>query len=401
MPGAVASQAPGGDIPDVPSPTLESLADDKRELLVQMRARVDALPPDAAPHRRHDLVLKRFLAHGKWDLEQALELFLQTEAWRRENGADEILPENPTGERLQALPLDLALMYPYSTDREGRQIGVMTIGMAPWWRPLFEPIGELYRAQIWIAEWLDAQVARTAAERGEWRERGVVLIDLSRFDWAFFQGMVTHGRVRPRVRQARKPIKNYPGLVDRAYVLNAPGFVGKAFAIVKLFLSEALVEKVCVVQSEEDRAAMLLELGPENVPRSLGGLSDRPSTQLPECLQLPVGGWSAVLEAWRPEEITVAARSQHEIVRSMPAGTRLTWQWALVQHSIRFEVAQRRQGGGDFEVLSGAEHRFEESEDPVCGGTPAPEGGGDVRLVWDNRSSKMRSKTLLLRITVA
>ena len=43
----------------------------------------------------------------------------------------------------------------------------------------------------------------------------------------------------------------------------------------------------------------------------------------------------------------------------------------------------------------------EPEDDPDIGEVPAPAGGGEVRLVWDNTGSLLRSKTLLLRVSVS
>lgn len=383
------------------SSTLEALTDERRQQVAAMRARLEGLPPGEGPaFRRHDLWLKRFLAHAKWDLEEALKLYLHTEAWRKENGADEILETAADG-RLPALPIDVTLFYPYGTDSQGRQLTIMTPGLAPWWRALFEPISELCRSQIWLAEWSLAECERKAARTGQWHERAVVLVDLSFLSFRFFQGIMGSSRGRHRAQNARGHIRNYPGLIDKAYVINPPSHMGKIWIILKLLLSAALMEKAVLVSSDEEVAAMLQDLGKENVPRNLGGTSDAPTFPLPEHLRMPSDGWSVSVDAWRPRELFINARSKYEEVVSVPAGGHVSWHWTLFDHSIAFEVLSRPAGEKAFHVLvPSKELHFNDLEDPILGQVSAPAGGGEVQLVWDNTFSKLRGKTLLLRVEV-
>merc|ERR1712232_1520372 len=129
-----------------------------------------------------------------------------------------------------------------------------------------------------------------------------------------------------------------------------------------------------MVGNREQESAMLADLGPENVPRHLGGTSDLPTNHLPDHLRMPIGGLSAVIDAWRPQEIAIKARSRHEELRRLPAGSRIRWQWTLADHSIRFEVACRPELCDEFEIVTANEElKFDDLEDPVLGEALAPE----------------------------
>jgi len=384
------------------SPTLNALTDKQRELLTEMRRRLDAFPKGVLPERRHDLWLKRFLAHAKWKVDKAVEVFVEMEKWRKENRADCVLEDFPDGVGIRALPCDLLLFLPYGTDRLGRPVTLMTPGVGGiWYRSLFEPISALCNSQIWLSEWNQALVETRAAETGEWRERAVVLIDLGHMNWAFFQAMLKCGRARRRAKLARSSIKNYPGFIDQAFIINAPSFIHQIWGILKLFLSEALMSKAKFVSTPEERSAMLQELGIENVPRRFGGLSDATEDPLmPEHLKMPAGGWSAVVERWRPQELPIEAGGCYEKVLMLPEGGRVTWQWALVEYSITFQVSRRRANERQFDVISVEEPEFSDKQDPLIGEVSAPEGGGEVRLFWNNEFSRFRGKLLLLRLEV-
>lgn len=166
-----------------------------------------------------------------------------------------------------------------------------------------------------------------------------------------------------------------------------------------MFLSQQLMDKAVMVSNDAERNEMLEDLGAENVPRSIGGLSDAGTFPLPAHLRMPPGGWSDVITRWRPRKIVIATRAKHEETVRVPAGGHVRWQWSLLDLSISFEVLRR--SSGEFEIVSSRkELSFIGLEDPVCGEAPAPDGGGEIRLVWDNTASMIRTKTLLLRLEV-
>ncbi|CAK0853984.1 unnamed protein product, partial [Prorocentrum cordatum] len=265
---------------------------------------------------------------------------------RREVGADRVLQENPDGpdEALRVLQMDLIGFYPYSFCRSNRSISWMRVGHSPWWRSCFERTDLTLRAQLWMSEYHQQTVAQRAMETGVWRERAVVLVDLSALNFEYFQGVSSSSRSRKRGAGQTVAI-NYPGYVDRAYVLHAPGFANRAWSILKHFLSAALMEKAMMVGSKEELRQMLDDLGAENVPRSLGGQSDAPTAPLPGRLRMPPGGWDDVLRAWRPREICISKGSTHEEVLQVPAGGRCKWQWALTCASVSFQVSRAEAGG--------------------------------------------------------
>jgi len=395
------ARRPSVDENNANSPTLDALNETQYNLLLQMRARLSELPSSRAPPRRHDLWLKRFLAHGKWKLEKAMELYLEMEAWRLECGADRILEEIPDGGANKVLPIDLIGFYPYSYDKIGRPIAWMRVGLTPWWRPLYEQIEEGIRSQLWMGELIDTDGIRRARETGIWRERAVILVDLSQLDMAYFTGLSWSARARQR-GTLMSVAKYYPGIVDKSYILHAPGFANKAWNVLKMFLSEALMQKAVMVSSNEELELMLDDLGRENVPRSLGGLSDAPTgARIPPHLTMPAGGWSAVLDEWRPREISISAKTKYEEIVELLDGQHVRWQWALVSFSIVFQV-ERRATDGEFKTVSpNTEYSFlDVRDDPLCDEVSAPAGGGVVRLVWNNESSAFRQKTLLLKLKV-
>lgn len=393
----------GADEHGVSSPTLDALDEGKRAKIAELRGRLDALPPKEAFPRRHDLWLKRFLAHCKWKVDQTFELYCQMETWRRQVGADSVLQDYPDGpdKALSVLQMDLIGFYPWSRCKNNRSIAWMRGGHVPWWRALFERTDLTHRAQLWMSEHHQQLVHQRALETGVWMERTVILVDLSALDFQYFQGLSTSTRTRKRAAGQTIAI-NYPGIVDRAYVLNAPGFANRAWSILKHFLSAALMEKAVMVSSQEEKRQMLDDLGAENVPRALGGTSDAPSAPMPERLRMPPGGWDGVIAAWRPRDICISKGSTHEEVLRVPAGGRCTWQWTLTCASISFQVSRGPQAGGAMEIVEEMrEYRFDDVEEPVCGEVAAPAHEGcAVHLRWSNESSMLRSKTLLLRTEV-
>lgn len=377
----------------VACPTLDELDAAQRGMLQEMRSRVQKLQWP----KRHDLWFKRFLAHKKWNLEKAMAAYVDMEEWRREVGADHILREYPDGKLNSVLPVDITGFYPYSVDKTGRLVIWMRTGHVPWWRSLFERTDEALRAQLWAGEWIYAQQAQLAKLTGIWHERAVVLVDLSDLDFNYFQGLSSCSRARRRGAQ-QTTAQYYPGVVDKAYLLHAPGFASPAWSVLKYFLSEKLMDKAQMVSSEAEMQQMLGDLGAANVPRSLGGTSDGPDLQLPVALMMPRNGWGEMLEAWKPREISIPARSTHHEILVAPGGS-VSWQWALVGSSITFQVQRQTGTGATESVLQPTECHFHDLEEPIFGRAMA-QTPTEFHFSWDNSASHW-SKKLLLRLEVS
>ncbi len=341
--------------------------------------------------------LVRFLAHKKWNLEKALAAYLEMEEWRCSVGADDILQEFPDGNMNRVLPVDMTGFYPYSVDKTGRLVIWMSTGHVPWWRSLFERTDEALRAQLWQGEWIYAQQAQLAKLTGIWHERAVVLVDLSHLDFNYFQGLSGSGRARRRGTQ-QTTAQYYPGVVDKAYLLHAPNFASRAWSILKIFLSEKLMDKAMLVSGATELEQMLEDLGAANVPRSLGGNSDAPDLQLPPPLMMPRDGWRSVLESWKPQEISIAAGAQHEEILVIEAGSSISWQWALVASSVTFVVKQKNLEN-EVDVVGPMEHHFQDMEEPIFGSLTA-ERPSEYRFLWENTSAHWSKRTLLLRLEV-
>eukprot|EP00435_Cladocopium_sp_Y103_P067377 s508_g29.t4 len=348
-------------------PTLDELDAAQRAMVMEMRSRVQKQWP-----KRHDLWLKRFLAHKKWNLEKAMAAYVDMEEWRRKVGADHILREYPDGKLNSVLP-----------DKTGRLVIWMRTGHVPWWRSLFERTDEALRAQLWAGEWIYAQQAQLAKLTGIWRERAVVLVDLSDLDFNYFQGLSSCSRARRRGAQ-QTTAQYYPGVVDKAYLLHAPGFASRAWS-------------AQMVSSEAEMQQMLGDLGAVNVPRSLGGTSDGPDLQLPVELMMPRKGWGEMLDAWKPREISIPARSTHHEVLVAPGGS-VSWQWALVGSSITFQIQRQTGTGATESVLKPTECHFHDLEEPIFGRAMA-QNPTEFHFSWDNSASHW-SKKLLLRLEV-
>jgi hypothetical protein len=153
-----------------------------------------------------------------------------------------------------------------------------------------------------------------------------------------------------------------------------------------------------MVSSEAEMQQMLGDLGAANVPRSLGGTSDGPDLQLPVALMMPRNGWGEMLEAWKPREISIPARSTHHEILVAPGGS-VSWQWALVGSSITFQVQRQTGTGATESVLQPTECHFHDLEEPIFGRAMA-QTPTEFHFSWDNSASHW-SKKLLLRLEVS
>merc|ERR1711972_40626 len=105
---------------------------------------------------------------------------------------------------------------------------------------------------------------------------------------------------------------------------------------------------------------------------------------------MPVDGWPVVVKSWMPQELTIGAGEIHEEIHTAPAGCRVKYQWALIGHTILFEVSLRPLSSSHFKLVSPKQNYvFSDLEDPVLGEVCAPAGGCEIKLVWDNTNSRL------------
>eukprot|EP00438_Fugacium_kawagutii_P016465 Skav211458 [mRNA] locus=scaffold379:168349:173074:- [translate_table: standard] len=250
--------------------------------------------------KRHDLWMKRFLAHKKWNLEKAVTAYLEMEEWRRKVRADEILQDYPDGKLNSVLPADMTGFYPYSVDKKGAQLRMQSMS--------------------WYGD----------SSGCVWRERAVVLVDLSHLDFNYFQGISSSTRARRRGTQ-QTTAQYYPGVVDKAYLLHAPSFASRAWNVLKFFLSEKLMEKAVLASSDEE------------IEEEDGGGEEEEEVVV-------VNGGDGEGDDGKEEDF-MRICAKHQETLEVTAGASVTWQWALVSSSINFQVELP---GGPQGVVGGA-----------------------------------------------
>lgn len=96
-------------------------------------------------------------------------------------------------------------------------------------------------------------------------------------------------------------------------------------------------------------------------------------------------------------ELKVNARSELSIVVDVPEGIDFVgWDWLLTEFSLNFVATFQDRNGKKEELQRITQH--EATAGPCVGAMPSPVRPGRLELVFDNSFSKLRGKTVHLRL---
>lgn len=205
--------------------------------------------------------------------------------------------------------------------------------------------------------------------------------------------------------------KNFPDCVHRIVGVNAPSMVTFAYKIVKGVLPVSVQKKVHFVSPSETPAAMLSIIQKEYVPYYLGGEC--------RCNDFCVAHYDAanpartqeavaeVDESVVTENISLSAGNHHERVFSLKCGESVVWEFSIggghdVKFMVYFVPALYEKQLDLAKVSQTKLLPFLTKSEPLSEGSDsyAAAEDGAVVLMWDNKSSWLKSKDLQMKVYV-
>jgi len=225
----------------------------------------------------------RFLRARKFDMNKTLTMWNTFMKWRKDNKVDEI-----ESYVFSELP-DVKKFYPhgyFKTDKEGRPIYIERIGALKI-KELFKVTTEerLIRYYMQSYENLIKEIfpacSRAAGKR---IEQCVTILDLKGGSTSILSSQVYNFiKLASSIAQ-----DNYPEILGRMFIVNAPMLFSGIWAMIKPWLDEKTRNKITIIGSKYE--PQLLELIPiENLPDFLGGKST--VLEYGEHMNKEVGPW--------------------------------------------------------------------------------------------------------------
>ncbi|EDV96418.1 SEC14-like protein 2 [Drosophila grimshawi] len=367
---------------------------EQRKTLEQFRE----LMSDELKDTHDDYFLLRWLRARKWNIEAAEKMLKASLKTRAMWNVDNI-------EKWDA-PQALREYLPYGImgyDNEGSPVIVCPFHTFDMWGMLHCVTRfEFQKYLVLILERLTKLAYEQSLKHG-WKARQLVVffdcesMNLKQFAW------------RPAAECVISSVKeyegNFPELLKRCYIINAPKLFSVAFNIVKKFLDENTTSKIHIYKTGSDKwqQQLFAHVDPKNFPKCWGGqLVDEHGD--PQCRSMMVWGGKV------PESLFVDQSNQESdkdfTETHVPKGDKLkidfkvngqaeqllSWNFRTLDHDIKFGIysVDAKTGEKRSEIPLGTVHSHEMDEVGCISTRP----NTTYTVVFDNSASYLRSKRL-------
>lgn len=192
-------------------------------------------------------------------------------------------------------------------------------------------------------------MARTSATHGKSRSKLTVIIDLA----GLTMRHASSSTLAVLKQRTRLEEDNYPEVVRRCILINAPSLFLATWPVVRHFLDDGTAAKFSILGADY-LPTLLQHIEPSAIPAYLGGtLHD--SSGSPDC-RLLIGPGGTVPHAVTlgvandalgdGEEVVVPAGAATDVLLRLPAGARAFWRWASVEKDVTFSAVAVPEAAG-------------------------------------------------------
>ncbi|CAK7208776.1 cytosolic factor, phosphatidylinositol/phosphatidylcholine transfer protein [Sporothrix curviconia] len=218
--------------------------------------------------RLDTLTLLRFLRARKFDVNLAMKMFVDCEAWRKETGLDDLVAtwEYPEKEKV----FEYYPQYYHKTDRDGRPVYIEALGNIDLTAMYKITTAErmLTNLAVEYERLADPRLPACSRKAGHLLETCCTIMDMKGV------GISRAPQVYSYIKQASGMSQNYyPERLGRFYLLNAPWGFSTVWSIIKGWLDPVTVAKIHILGGSYQKE-LFQQVAPENLPKQLGGLCE-------------------------------------------------------------------------------------------------------------------------------
>ncbi|GAB2279946.1 hypothetical protein Dimus_014582 [Dionaea muscipula] len=228
------------------------MAEDRTVALAQMKQAVKNLGSSADNYENEDLM--RFLIARSMVPEKAAKMFVQWQSWRALMVPDSgSIPEAEVRDQLDDRKVFLG-----GLTKEGHPL-LIAKGSRHY------PPKDRFQFQKFVVYSLDKSVASAyKGGRETGNEKLMVIIDL---DQISYRNLDTRALITSfQILQAY-----YPERLAKCYIVHMPRFFVSIWRMVSYFLDKATLEKVIIVNNEDEKNGFIKQVGEEILPEEYGG----------------------------------------------------------------------------------------------------------------------------------
>ncbi|XP_051148583.1 SEC14 cytosolic factor-like [Andrographis paniculata] len=214
-----------------------------------------------------DLNLMRFLIARSMDASKAAKMFVEWQKWRASFVPLGHIPESEIRDEL-----DANKMYLQGKSRNGHTLMIFKACR-------HFPSKDQVHFKKFVVHFLDKTIASSLRGKEIGNEKSICIVDMEN---------VTHKNIdiRGGITGFKTLQAYYPERSAKLYMINVPGLFTHAWKIISRFLEKSLLDKVVMVNSEDEKRDMIREIGEEVLPLEYGGKAKLTLLQDFPCLPL-------------------------------------------------------------------------------------------------------------------
>ncbi|KAG6399074.1 hypothetical protein SASPL_140548 [Salvia splendens] len=199
-----------------------------------------------------EITLIRFLVARSFDIDKAAKMFVQWRNWRASFVPLGYIPDSEVAAELQQNKIFLQGL----AARGNPVVAVKVHRHVPSKDPL--------QFKKFVVHLLDKVIASGFRGKEVGNEKLVAVLDLQKLAYKNIdiRGLITGFQFLQDY---------YPERLSKCYLLNMPGFFVRVWRLVSRFLEKATLEKIVIVSNEEERRALIREVGVDALPEEYGG----------------------------------------------------------------------------------------------------------------------------------
>ncbi|CAL4135455.1 unnamed protein product [Meganyctiphanes norvegica] len=375
------------------------VSDEESEILSKFKERVINLLPEES---QQDHELLRWLKARNFDLDKAELMLKNNIVWRREWGIDELLDWKP--------PEVLLKYYPVGQighDKAGRPVWIIPFGGCDMYGLLMSVSKKNYMKYTFqTLEMARADMKKQSELLGCPVTQQTTIFDMENFS---LKNVTWKPALDVVLQIVQMYEANYPEFLHCAYVINAPAIFTAAYAMIRPFLHEVTMKKICIYGHNGWKEDILKVIDENELPQHWGG-TKTDSDGNPKCPSLVCLGGEVPTELYQNqnnidkiseenfEHIVVGRGGKKKIeIEVIQPGTVLKWQFNTKDHDICFGI-KRKVTKGDDEMLQPVQRvnsHFVTEEGSLYCTQP-----GTYVLIFDNSYSYMRAKNVFHSIDI-
>ncbi|KAL1568637.1 sec14 cytosolic factor-like [Salvia divinorum] len=199
-----------------------------------------------------EITLIRFLVARSFDIDKAAKMFVQWRNWRASFVPLGHIPDSQVAGELQQNKIFLQGLSP----RGNPVVAVKVHRHVPSKDPL--------QFKKYVVHLLDKTIASSFRGKEIGNEKLVAVLDLQKLAYKNIdiRGMITGFQFLQDY---------YPERLSKCFLLNMPGFFVRVWRLISRFLEKVTLEKIVIVSNEEERRALIREVGVAVLPEEYGG----------------------------------------------------------------------------------------------------------------------------------